>query len=65
MNPGIEQDVRAFEPHLGRVSRRIVLNVDRCRDGGARNAESLRDMPLHLRAEDQLGLKLGDLFFNF
>ena len=60
MHPGVEQHVGAFEPHLRRVARRKVLHVHRCRDDGARHAHPLGDVTLHLRAEHQFGLQLGD-----
>ena len=56
----VEEDVRALEAHLRRVAGRKVLDVDRGRDDGAGDAQPLGDVPLHLRAEHQLGLQLRD-----
>ena len=39
--------------------------MDRRRDHGAGNVEPLGDMALHLRAEHQFGLQLGDLGLDF
>ena len=66
MNPGVEQDIRAFVPHLRRIARREVLNVDRGRDHRARYAQTLADMAFHLGAQDHLGLQLfyGGLDFE-
>ena len=61
MDPGVEDDVGAFEAHLRRVARREVLHVHRRRDHRAGDAQPLGDVALHLRAEHQLGLQLGDL----
>ena len=61
MDPGVEEDVRALEAHLRRVARREVLHVDRGRDHRAGDAQPLGDVALHLRAQHQLGLQLGDL----
>ena len=64
MNPGIEDDVGALEPHLRRVAHGEILYMDGHRDHRTRNAEALGDMPLHLRAQHQLGLQLGDGGFD-
>ena len=53
VNPGVEEDVRAFEPHLRRVAGGEVLDVDGGRDHGAGDAEALGDVAFHLGAEDQ------------
>ena len=52
--------VGAFEAHLRRVARREILHMHRRRDHRAGNAQPLGDVALHLRAEHQLGLQLGD-----
>ena len=52
--------VGALEAHLRRVARREVLHVHRRRDHRAGHAQALGDVALHLRAEHQLGLQLGD-----
>ena len=65
MHPGIEKDVRALEPHLRRIAGREVLNMDRSRDNGARDALPLGDMPLHLRAKHKFGVQLADLRLDF
>ena len=61
MNPGVEQHIRALEAHLRRVSGGKILNVDRRRNHGAGNAQPLGDVALHLGAEHEFGLQLGDL----
>ena len=60
VDPGVEQHVRAFEPHLRRVTRRKVLYVDRRRNNRAWNAKPLGNVPLHLRTEHQLRLEQAD-----
>ena len=65
MHPGVEEHVGAFEPHLRRIARREILHMHRRRDHRAGNAEPLGDVPLHLRAEHQFGLQLGDLRLDF
>jgi hypothetical protein len=60
VDPRVEDDVGALEPHLRRVAGREVLDVDRGGDDRARDAEALRDMALHLRAEDELRLQGDD-----
>ena len=60
MNPGIEDHIRAFKAHLRRVTRGEILHMDGGRNHGTRQTQALGDMPLHLRAEDQLRMKLGD-----
>ena len=64
MNPGIEDDVGAFETHLRRVARRKILHMHRRRDHGAGNAKPLGDMALHLRAQHQFGLQFRDPGFD-
>src|SRR5207237_1409038 len=49
---------------LRRVARREILHMARRRDHGARNAEPLGDMALHLRAEHELRPQLADAGFD-
>eukprot|EP01136_Pigoraptor_vietnamica_P016177 Opistho-1_new@59960 len=60
VHPGVEQHVGALETHLRRVARGEVLHMHRRGNDGARNAQALGDVALHLRAQHQLGLQLGD-----
>ena len=55
MNPAVKQHVRALPAHLGRVARGEVLDMDGGRNHGARNAEALGDVALHLAAEHEFG----------
>ena len=64
MDPGVEDHVGALEPHLRRVARREILDVDGGRDDRAGDAEPLGDVALHLGAEHQIGLKLRHLGFD-
>ena len=54
VHPAVEDDIGPFESHLRRVPGGKVLDVDRRRDHRAGHAETLRDVALHLRAEDEL-----------
>ena len=64
MHPGVEHHVGAFEAHLRRIARREILHMHRRRDHRAGNAQPLGDVALHLRAEHQFRLQLGDLRFD-
>ena len=46
-------------------SAREILNMHGRGNDGARNAQTLCDMPLHLAAEHELGLEVRDLGFDF
>ena len=61
VHPGIEDHVGAFETHLRSVARRKILHMHRRGDHRAGNAQTLGNMPLHLRAQHQLGLQFRDL----
>ena len=50
VHPGVEEDIGAFEAHLGCIPRRKVLHVHGSGNHGTGNAQSLGDVPLHLRA---------------
>ena len=60
VDPGVEDHICAFEPHLRRMARREVLHMYRGRDHGAGDTQPLADMPFHLRAQDQFRLQGGD-----
>ena len=64
MHPGVENDIGAFETHLRTVPRREILNMHRRRNDGARQAQPLGDMPLHLGAEHQFTCRSRDGVFN-
>jgi hypothetical protein len=64
MDQGVEQDVGALEAHLRGVARREVLDVDRRGDHGARDAEPLGDVALHLGAKDQFRRGRADRCFD-
>ena len=60
MHPGVEQNIRAFKSHLGRVACREILHMHWRRNNRARNAKPLGNMPLHLRTKNQVGLGLAN-----
>ena len=60
MHPGVEQNIRAFKSHLGRVACREILHMHRRRNNRAWNAKPLGNMPLHLGAKNQVGLGLAN-----
>ena len=64
MHPGVKQHVGTFEAHLRRVARREILHMDRGGDHRAGQAQALGDVALHLRAQHQLDLQLGDMRFD-
>ena len=61
MNPGVEDDIGAFESHLRRTARWIILYMRGRGNHRARQPQSLGDVPLHLCAEHQVRRELGDL----
>ena len=60
VHPGVEQHVRTFQAHLRRIAGGEVLHVHGRRDHRAGDAQALGDVALHLRAQHQLGLGVGD-----
>ena len=64
MNPGIEQYIRTLQPHLGRVSSRVILDVGGGGYDSTGNPQALSDMSLHLGSQDHLGLQLLDFSFD-
>src|SRR5947209_17000710 len=64
MDPRIEEHVRALEAHLRRVAGGKILDVDGGGDDRAWNPQALGDVPLHLRAENQLRLERRHLRFD-
>ena len=65
VDPCVEEHIGAFDPHLRRVARREILDVDRRGDDGTWDAEAFADMALHLCAEDHLWAELFDPGFDF
>ena len=65
VHPGVEDDIRAFDPHLRAVPRREVLHMHGRGNDRAGNSQTLADMPLHLGAEDHLGRQILDRTFDF
>ena len=64
VNPGIKQYIRTLEPHLWRISGRVILDVGGGRYDSTRNPQTFSDMPLHLGSQDHLGLQLLNFSFD-
>ena len=60
VDPGVEQNIGALHPHLRGVAGGEILHMGGRRDHCAGDAQALGDVALHLRAEDEFRLKLGD-----
>ena len=65
VHPGVKNDIGALKTHLRCIACREILHVNRCRNHCTRDAVSLGNMALHLRAQNQLGLQTLDLGFDF
>ncbi len=64
MHPAVEQHVRALETHLRAVPRGEILDVHRRGDDRAGDRQSLGDVPFHLRAQHQFGMRRRDRFLD-
>ena len=60
MDPGVEDHVRPFPPHLRAIPRGDVLHMEGAGDHRAGDVQALGDVPLHLRPEHKLGRGGGD-----
>ena len=56
----VEDDIGAFEAHLGGIARGKVLHMHGRRNHGTGNSQPLGDVSLHLGAQHQFGLQFGD-----
>ena len=56
----VEHHVCALKPHEGRVARREILHMDGGRNHRAADPQAFGDVPLHLRAQHQFGLRGDD-----
>ena len=60
VNPGVEEHIGALVAHLWGVAGWEILDVHGGGDDCAGHAEPLGNVPLHLRAEHQVGCECGD-----